>query len=95
MTDYVAIVSDSSSEKVEIVTIQDGTVVVTQDQGSETFEIIENASVPIIVSDIGSGESLGGIPVVVGNAQVGDVISYDGVAFRNRRQIELTDGGNF
>lgn len=95
MTDNVSIISDTSNDTVEVVTIQDGIVVVTEDQGSESFQIIENAGTVIEVIDQNGGGSLGGVPVVIGNPQLGDVISYDGVAFRNRRQIELTDGGNF
>lgn len=95
MTDRVSIIADTSTDSVEVITIQDGIVVVTEDQGSESFHIIENAGAIIDVIDQNGGGSLGGVPVVIGNPQIGDVVSFDGVAFRNRRQIELTDGGNF
>lgn len=38
---------------------------------------------------------IGGIPVFVSSPQNGDVISFNGAAFINRAQVELTDGGNF
>lgn len=95
MTDGVFIVSDSSLQTVEVVEIPAGTVVVTEDQGSQSFDIVENSSVPMQVVDSQYGVGLDGFPVLVANPQPGDVISYMGSAFRNRAQTDLTDGGNF
>lgn len=39
--------------------------------------------------------SIAGYPVSITNPTEFDVLSFTGSGFANRRQIELTDGGNF
>lgn len=43
----------------------------------------------------GGASGLGGYDVQIANIQTGDVIAFNGTAFTNKRQVELTDGGNF
>lgn len=43
----------------------------------------------------GGSSGLGGYGVHITDVAVGDVISFNGQMFINRRQVDLTDGGNF
>lgn len=43
----------------------------------------------------GGGNSVSGVPFVFNELENGDVLSYNGSAIANRRQTDLTDGGNF
>lgn len=43
----------------------------------------------------GGGNTIAGYPVSIVDPTVNDVISFTGAGFTNRKQIELTDGGNF
>lgn len=43
----------------------------------------------------GSSSGLGGYGVQIADIQSGDVIAFNGTVFTNKRQAELTDGGNF
>lgn len=65
------------------------------DTSVQTIEIKENAGAPVNIVEQTGGGLIDGVPVVVTNPALGDVISYDGAIFRNRKQTELTDGGNF
>ena len=45
---------------------------------------------------VGGGSSgLDGYGVQISDIRNGDVIAYNGSVFTNKRQVELTDGGNF
>lgn len=45
---------------------------------------------------VGGGASgIGGFGVQISDIQPGDVIAFNGQVFINRRQVDLTDGGNF
>jgi len=43
----------------------------------------------------GNGNQIAGYPVSITNPTEFDVLAFSGGGFVNRRQIELTDGGNF
>lgn len=53
------------------------------------IDVIEHSADPLNIGLIYE------VPVVVTDPALGDVISYDGSIFRNRKQTELVDGGNF
>jgi len=95
MPDLVVIVSDSANQNVNTVEITSDLIVISENSASQTFEIIENNSYQLQVIDQSSANNIDGIPVIIGDPQQGDVISYSGAVFRNRSQFDLTDGGNF
>jgi hypothetical protein len=41
------------------------------------------------------GSGIGGYDVQISDIKTGDVIAFNGAGFINKRQAELTDGGNF
>lgn len=43
----------------------------------------------------GNGNIIAGYPVSIVDPTVNDVLSFTGAGFTNRKQIEITDGGNF
>jgi hypothetical protein len=95
MTDSVVIVSDTANQNVNAIELTSDLIVITENISSQTFEIIENNSYQMQVIDQNPANNIDGIPVIIGNPQQGDVISYSGAVFRNRSQLDLTDGGNF
>lgn len=95
MTDVVSIVRDSSLETHEIIEIASDVVVVVEDTGADNVQITENTSPPLVVVDNTASGAIDGYPVSISAPETGDVISYMSGVFTNRRQIELTDGGNF
>lgn len=56
---------------------------------------INNNGITINGAPIGSDLLIGGAPIVVDDLQTGDVLSFGGSEWANRRQQTLTDGGNF
>jgi hypothetical protein len=95
MTDSVVIVSDTANQNVNAIELTSDLIVIAENISSQTFEIIENNSYQMQVIDQNPANNIDGIPVIIGNPQQGDVISYSGAVFRNRSQLDLTDGGNF
>jgi hypothetical protein len=95
MTDSVVIVSDTANQNVNAIELTSDLIVITENISSQTFEIIENNSYQMQVIDQNPANNIDGIPVIIGNPQQGDVISYSGAVFRNRSQLDLTDGGIF
>lgn len=96
MTGAVCIVSDTTAQSVEVVATPIDPVVVVEESGAQTFEIVENSSPAIQVIDPQTGGfGIDGVPVIVRDPKVGDVISYNGAVFANRAQEDITDGGNF
>lgn len=71
------------------------TVVIVADTSASRVEVAADSSGAINVFNPAGGAGLDGYAVRVENPQVGDVISFNGAVFANRRQVELTDGGNF
>ena len=72
------------------------TVVILSDTGAARVQVTKDASdsVTVVRPTPGAG-CIDGFPVFVSSPQNGDVISFNGAAFINRAQVELTDGGNF
>ncbi len=72
------------------------TVVILSDTGASRVQVTKDASdsVTVVRPQPGAG-GIDGFPVFVSSPQNGDVISFNGAAFINRAQVELTDGGNF
>ena len=83
--------------------------VVIIDGNSVSIDIINEEAISIEVSlvnsgppgpkgdkgDPGSDNSIAGYPVVLDDLTQYDVLSFIDNSFTNRKQIELTDGGNF
>lgn len=72
-----------------------GTVVIVSDAAASRMVVERDSSDAINVVRPAYGSGLDGFPVVVSSPKVGDVISFNGGAFTNRDQADLTDGGNF
>ena len=72
------------------------TVVILSDTGAARVQVTKDASdsVTVVRPTPGAG-GIDGFPVFVSSPQNGDVISFNGAAFINRAQVELTDGDNF
>lgn len=72
------------------------TIVILSDTSAARVQVSRDSSesVTIVRPSPGAG-GLDGYPVFVSAPQQGDVISFNGSAFVNRVQTELTDGGNF
>lgn len=71
------------------------TVVIVSDQGAARIRVTKDSSDGIDVVRPAYGNGIDGFPVVVSSPKAGDVISFNGAAFTNRDQTDLTDGGNF
>lgn len=71
-------------------------VVILSDTSASRVEISRDSSeaVTVVRPSPGAG-GLDGYPIFISAPNPGDVISFNGSAFINRRQTELTDGGNF
>lgn len=72
------------------------TVVILSDTNAARVQVSRDTSeaITVVRPSPGSG-GLDGYPVFVSAPKTGDVISFNGSAFVNRGQTELTDGGNF
>lgn len=96
------------TDKIEIQYVPSGSVDITNDSGV-SVDIINQDAVTIEVNlamagpqgpkgdkgDPGSDDSIAGYPVVLDDLTQYDVLSFIDNSFTNRKQIELTDGGNF
>lgn len=71
------------------------TVVIVSDQIAARVRVEKDSSDGIEVVRPNYGNGIDGFPVVVSSPKLGDVISFNGAAFTNRDQTDLTDGGNF
>ena len=85
---HIVVVESSSDDR--LVVVENGEKAITVTGGENRIAI----SMVTAVGG-GGGNSIGGVPVAFDSLQVGDVLSYNGGAIANRRQTELTDGGNF
>lgn len=70
-------------------------IYIVADSSVQSVEVVENQGQPIQVVDPAGGYGIDGVPVLVKNPQLGDVISFNGAVFANRAQTDITDGGNF
>lgn len=84
-------------------------IVVVQGVSDQRRVVVENGERAVLIrgaqqriqvsvnaGPVGGGASgLGGYDVQIANIQSGDVIAFNGTVFTNKRQVELTDGGNF
>lgn len=70
-------------------------IYIVADSSVQSVEVVENQGQPIAVVDPSGGYGLDGVPVLVRNPRIGDVISFNGAVFANRAQEDITDGGNF
>jgi hypothetical protein len=85
---HILVIEDSSDD--HMVVVEHGTKTIDVIGGDKRIEISMTTAV-----GGGGGNSIGGIPVAFGSLETGDVLSYNGSAIANRRQTDLTDGGNF
>lgn len=85
---HILVIEDSSDD--HMVVVEHGTKTIDVIGGDKRIEISMTTAV-----GGGGGNSLGGVPVSFDSLQAGDLLSYNGSAIANRRQTELTDGGNF
>lgn len=84
-------------------------IVVVQGVSDQRRVVVENGERTVLIRGaeqriqvsvnagaVGAGSTgLGGYDVQIADIQSGDVIAFNGSAFTNKRQVELTDGGNF
>lgn len=72
-------------------------LVVENDEKTITVQGGENRIAISMVTAVGGGSSnqIAGVPVSIDGLIAGDVLAYNGNVFANKRQVELTDGGNF
>lgn len=88
-------ITEPSAQQVAVSGGQTDTVVVVSDATAARVVVERDSSESINVVRPAYGNGLDGFPVVVSSPKVGDVISFNGAAFTNRDQTDLTDGGNF
>lgn len=74
-----------------MVVVENGEKNITVSGGANRIDI----SMTTAVGGGGSGNQIGGIPVAFDGLEAGDVLAYNGTVIANKRQVELTDGGNF
>jgi hypothetical protein len=86
---HIVVVDNASDDRLLVVENDEKTITVT---GGENRIAI---SMVTAVGGGGSSNSIGGLPVALNSLIAGDVLAYNGTAFANKRQVELTDGGNF
>lgn len=70
-------------------------IYIVADSSVQSVEVVENQGQPIQVIDPSGGYGIDGVPVLIREPKIGDVISYNGAVFANRAQTDITDGGNF
>lgn len=87
---HIVIVENGSDDRLLVVENGDKSILVTG--GDRRIEV---SMVTAVGGGSGSSNQIGGIPVALGGLVAGDVLAYNGTAFANKRQTELTDGGNF
>lgn len=95
MSDANIIITEPSAQQVAVSGGQVDTVVVVSDATAARVVVERDSSDSVNVVRPAYGNGLDGFPVVVSSPKVGDVISFNGAAFTNRDQTDLTDGGNF
>lgn len=91
MTDERRIVRVDGNSGSRRIVVENGTKEITV-YGAERRSIVY-----VRGGTTGSGSSnvIAGYPVSIIDPTVNDVLSFTGAGFTNRKQIELTDGGNF
>lgn len=92
MTDFerhIVVVENASDDRMLVV--ETGEQAITITGGQNRIDI----SMVTAVGGGGSSNQIGGIPVALNDLINGDVLAYNGTSFANKRQVELTDGGNF
>lgn len=85
---HILVIEDSSDDR--MVVVENGEKTVAVIGGDNRIDISMTTAV-----GGGDGGRIGGVPVSFDSLQAGDVLSYNGTAIANRRQVDLTDGGNF
>lgn len=96
MTDTNITLTEPGAQQVQISGGQPDTVVILSDTNAGRVQVSRDSSEAITVVRPSPGAGgLDGFPVFVSSPKNGDVISFNGSAFTNRAQVELTDGGNF
>lgn len=95
MSDTAIVISEPGASQVQVSGGQPDTVVIVSDATASRVVVGRDSSDAINVVRPIYGNGLDGFPVSVKNPKLGDVISFNGGAFTNRDQTELTDGGNF
>lgn len=96
MSDQAITVLQPGAQQVEVSGGQLDTVVIVSDNSAGRVQVSKDSSdaISVVRPSAGSG-GLDGVPVIVANPKLGDVISFNGAVFTNRDQTDLTDGGNF
>lgn len=87
---HIVVVENASDARLLVVENDEKTITV---QGGENRIAI--SMVTAVAGGGGSSNQIGGVPVALDSLIAGDVLAYNGNAFANKRQVELTDGGNF
>lgn len=95
MSDTTLVISEPSAGQVNVAGEMPDTVVIVSDNTAARLIVERDSSDAINVTRPAVGNGLDGYPVNVRNPKLGDVISFNGGAFINRDQTDLTDGGNF
>jgi len=87
---HVVVVENGSDDRLLVVENGEQSILITG--GDKRIEV---SMVTAVSGGGGSGNQIGGIPVALDALANGDVLAYNGINFANKRQVELTDGGNF
>lgn len=95
MSDTAIVISEPGAAQVNVSGGVADTVVIVSDNTAARLIVGRDSSDAINVVRPSYGNGIDGIPVNVKNPKVGDVLSFNGGAFTNRDQTDLTDGGNF
>lgn len=86
---HILVIENSSDDR--MVVVENGEKSITVTGGSNRIDI----SMTTAVGGGGSSNTIGGIPIAFDSLEAGDVLAYNGSVIANKRQVELTDGGNF
>ncbi len=95
MSDPSLVITEPGAAQVNVSGGLPDTVVIVSDNTAARLIVERDSSDAIDVVRPAFGNGLDGYPVSVRNPKLGDVISFNGGAFINRDQTDLTDGGNF
>lgn len=86
---HVVVIENGSDDRLLVVENGEKEILITG--GDKRIEV----SMVTAVGGGGSSNQISGIPVALQDLISGDVLAYNGSVFANKRQVELTDGGNF
>ena len=95
MIDAAVVISEPGASQVQVSGGVPDTVVIVSDATASRVVVGRDSSDSISVVRPAYGNGLDGFPVNITSPKVGDVVSFNGAAFINRDQTDLTDGGNF